>query len=76
MTPNVVSVSSQNTIPQCMALMHEKGFRHLPVVESGKVNGVLSIRDILKEIIAHHERLIRDLEIERMTILNPGGESY
>ena len=41
MTTNVVSVSPQNTIPQCMALMHEKGFRHLPVVDSGKVIGVL-----------------------------------
>ena len=76
MTRKVVSVSPQHTIPQCMALMSEGGFRHLPVIDVGRVIGVLSIRDILKEIIAHHERLIRNLELERMTILNPGTSSY
>ena len=76
MTSKVVSVSPQQTIPQCMALMSDGGFRHLPIVDGGRVIGVLSIRDILKEIIAHHERLIRNLELERMTILNPGSSSY
>ena len=76
MTDKVVTVTLGHTIPQCMALMHSHGFRHLPVVEGGAVVGVLSIRDLLKATIEHHERLIRDLETERMTLLNPNVSSY
>lgn len=75
MSRNVVTVTLGNTIPQCIALMNESNFRHLPVVDAGAVIGVLSVRDILKEIVAHHERVIRDLATERMTILN-AGSSY
>ena len=76
MTSDVVTVTPTHTIPQCMALMSAHGFRHLPVVEAGAVIGVLSIRDLLKAVIEHHERLIRDLETERMTILYPNASSY
>jgi CBS domain-containing protein len=76
MTRNVVTVTADQTIPQCMALMNSHGFRHLPVMESDAVIGVLSIRDLLKATIDHHERLIRELETERMTILNPNVSSY
>jgi signal-transduction protein with cAMP-binding, CBS, and nucleotidyltransferase domain len=76
MTDQVVTVTLQHTIPQCMALMHSHSFRHLPVMEGNAVIGVLSIRDLLKATIEHHERLIRDLETERMTILNPNVSSY
>jgi CBS domain-containing protein len=76
MTDKVVTVSPGHTIPQCMVLMHSHGFRHLPVLEGDAVIGVLSIRDLLKATIEHHERLIRDLETERMTILNPNVSSY
>jgi len=76
MTVKVVTVTSAHAVPQCMALMHSHGFRHLPVMEGDAVIGVLSIRDLLKATIEHHERLIRDLETERMTILNPNVSSY
>jgi CBS domain-containing protein len=76
MTAKVVTVTSAHTLPQCMGLMHSHGFRHLPVMEGDAVIGVLSIRDLLKATIEHHERLIRDLETERMTILNPNVSSY
>jgi CBS domain-containing protein len=76
MTRDVVTVTSDHTIPQCMALMNTHGFRHLPVVEGEAVIGVLSIRDLLKATIEHHERLIRELETELMTILNPNVSSY
>jgi signal-transduction protein with cAMP-binding, CBS, and nucleotidyltransferase domain len=75
MTAEVVTVTPEHTVPQCMALMHAKNFRHLPVVAADKVLGVLSIRDLLKETVAHHERLIRDIEIERLT-MSSGGSSY
>jgi len=76
MTRDVVTVTANHTLPQCMALMNSHGFRHLPVMEKDTVIGVLSIRDLLKATIEHHERVIRDLETERMTILNPNVSSY
>jgi hypothetical protein len=45
-------------------------------VEGNKVVGVLSIRDLLKEVVSHHEHLIRDLERERLEIMNPDPSSY
>ena len=75
MTTSVVTVTLDRTVPECMALMHAGGFRHLPVVADGKTVGVLSIRDLLKETVAHHERLIREMELERLT-MQSGGSSY
>jgi CBS domain-containing protein len=76
MTRNVISVGLENTIPECMALMNRHGFRHLPVIDRGKVIGVLSVRDLLKEIVEHHERLIRNMELERIAMLNQSGSTY
>ena len=47
----------------------------LPLQCRGQVVGVLSMRDLLSEIVAHHERVIRDLEIERMAMMS-GGSTY
>jgi CBS domain-containing protein len=76
MTDRVVTITPDRTIPECMALMDAHHFRHLPVVEGDTVVGVLSIRDLLRATIAHHERLIRELEVELMTLLNPNVSSY
>jgi CBS domain-containing protein len=76
MTHDVVSVGLAHTIPECMALMNQHRFRHLPVVDDGAVVGVLSIRDLLKETVEHHERLIRNLELEKSTLLNQSGSHY
>jgi CBS domain-containing protein len=76
MTRDVVSVGLAHTIPECMALMNQHGFRHLPVIDGGAVIGVLSVRDLLKEIVEHHERLIRNLELEKSTLLNQSGSHY
>ena len=76
MTAKVVTVTLEHTIPQCIALMSKHGFRHLPVVEGDAVIGVLSIRDLMNAVIDHHERLIRELETELMTILNPNVSGY
>jgi signal-transduction protein with cAMP-binding, CBS, and nucleotidyltransferase domain len=76
MTETVISVTPSDAVPHCMAMMTRNRIRHLPVVEGSRVIGVLSMRDLLKEIITHHERLIRDMELERIAILNSGASSY
>jgi CBS domain-containing protein len=62
MTKNVLVVSPQSRTRQCMALMSEKRIRHLPVVDGGTVVGMISIRDIMDDIIADHEFTIAQLE--------------
>ncbi len=62
MTRNVIVVSPQTGTRACMALMSEKKIRHLPVVDGSTVLGMISIRDILDDIIADHEQTIAQLE--------------
>ena len=62
MTPNVVVVSPRTRTRECMALMTEKNIRHLPVVEEGRVIGMVSIRDIVGDIIADQDFTIEQLE--------------
>jgi CBS domain-containing protein len=62
MTANVFVVSPSTRTRDCMALMREKRIRHLPVVDGGKVLGMLSIRDLLDDLIADHEMTIAQLE--------------
>jgi len=62
MTTNVITVSPKDTVEECMSLMSGKRIRHLPVVEDGKVIGILSIGDLVKETIAEQEALIKQLE--------------
>jgi CBS domain-containing protein len=62
MTPDVVTVRPDQTIADCMALMTEKRFRHLPVVEGDKILGVVSIGDVVKAIISDQQFVIQQLE--------------
>ena len=62
MTANVICVSPRTKTRDCMALMSEKNIRHLPVVDEGKVVGMVSIRDIVTDIIADQEFTISQLE--------------
>jgi IMP dehydrogenase len=62
MTPNVVCVNPRTKTRECMALMTEKGIRHLPVLEEGRVVGMISIRDIVSDIIADQDFTIEQLE--------------
>lgn len=62
MTANVLTVTPQTGTRTCMALMSGRKIRHLPVVANGEVLGMISIRDILDDIIADHEMTISQLE--------------
>ncbi len=62
MTRNVLVVSPRNTTRECMAVMSEKKIRHLPVMEGNTVIGMVSIRDLMDDIIADHEMTIAQLE--------------
>lgn len=62
MSDKVVCVGPQQTVDECMALMSGKRIRHLPVLEDGKVIGVLSIGDLVKEVIAEQQLTIQQLE--------------
>lgn len=61
MTRNVVTVGPKVGTRACMTLMSQKKFRHLPVVEGAKVIGMVSIRDIMDDIIADSELTIEQL---------------
>jgi len=62
MTTNVVTIAPNATIDDAMALMTRYRIRHLPVVEDGKVVGVISIGDVVKAVIENQEHLISHLE--------------
>lgn len=62
MTEKVVCVSPHQTIEDCMGLMTDKHIRHLPVLEHKKVIGVISIGDVVKEMLSEKEFVIKQLE--------------
>ena len=66
MVREVVTVDPTHTFGDCLRLMHQHGIRHLPVVERGKPIAVVSIRDLLSEAVAHHAKIIAELERERL----------
>lgn len=61
MTSPVVYIHLDQPIEECMSLMTEKRTRHLPVMENGKLVGLISIGDIVKSIIADQQFIIEQL---------------
>lgn len=62
MSNKVVSVTPKQTVDDCMALMTGRRIRHLPVLDNGRVVGVLSIGDLVKAVIEMQQQTIRELE--------------
>jgi CBS domain-containing protein len=62
MTTQVYFVKPETQIEECMALITTKHIRHLPVLENDHLIGMITIGDILKEVIKDQESLIRDLK--------------
>lgn len=62
MTEKVLTVQPTQTVEECMALMTSKRVRHLPVMDGESLIGVLSIGDLVKEVIAEQEETIKQLE--------------
>src|SRR5207244_8695291 len=72
MTGNPVTVKPDDRLDSCMAMMSKRKFRHLPVLDAGKVVGVISIGDVVKDIIRDLEHNVDDLMGYIMTD-GPGG---
>jgi len=62
MTHDMYTVNMETSVEQCMALMDEHHFRHLPVVENGHLVGIVSIRDVLNALLKNKENEIKGLE--------------
>jgi len=61
MTSHVVYTQLEQSIEECMALVTEKRIRHLPVIDEGKLVGVISIGDLVKSIISDQQFIIEQL---------------
>lgn len=72
MTRGPVTVTPDVKVETCMAIMAARGFRHIPVLDVGKVVGVISIGDVVKDIILNLELKVDDLMGFIMTD-GPGG---
>ncbi|UXH79911.1 CBS domain-containing protein [Roseateles amylovorans] len=62
MTPNVLVVKPSTDMRDCMSLMSQRKIRHLPVMQGEEVIGMLSIRDLMNDIIADDELTIAQLQ--------------
>lgn len=62
MTGNVITVSCDQPLEECMTLMLEKGIRHLPVYDDQKLVGLVSVRDVLREMIEMQQMMLHELE--------------
>lgn len=62
MSTNLVTVTPGDNVDTCMALMTKHKIRHLPVLDSNRIVGILSIGDMVKAIIAEQQETIQHLE--------------
>ena len=62
MTSEVITVDADQPLEECMGLMIDKNIRHLPVCEGKKLLGLLSVRDVLREVIEVQQMMLSQLE--------------
>jgi signal-transduction protein with cAMP-binding, CBS, and nucleotidyltransferase domain len=62
MTRDVISVQVSEQLEECMATMLEKNIRHLPVYDGAELLGLISVRDVLREVVEVQKSLISQLE--------------
>jgi CBS domain-containing protein len=62
MTAKVINVDAGQDLEECMNLMIENNIRHLPVYDNDKLMGLISVRDVLKEVVDYQRSLIEQLE--------------
>ena len=62
MTSKVISIDAAQPLEECMALMLDKNIRHLPVYNGTKLLGLLSVRDVLKEVVDVQQTMLSELE--------------
>ncbi|MBI5935856.1 MAG: CBS domain-containing protein [Chloroflexi bacterium] len=62
MTTKVLYVEASQSLEECVAIMIDKNIRHLPVYEDGKLIGIISVRDALKEMVDYQKFMISQLE--------------
>ena len=62
MTTKVIYVEASQPLEECMALMIEKNIRHLPVFDGNELLGLISVRDVLKEVVNVQKFMISQLE--------------
>ena len=76
MTRQVTMATPDHTVEQCMALMTAEHVRHLPVLDQGRVVGVVSIRDLVKATVSHYEEIVRDLDRDRLYLRTEDAGYY
>jgi len=62
MTAKVLYVEGSQSLDECVAIMIDKNIRHLPVYDDGKLTGLISVRDALKELVDYQKFMISQLE--------------
>jgi CBS domain-containing protein len=62
MTTSVICVEPEWTADKCMALMTDKRIRHLPVIDNGRLTGIVSIGDIVRAVVEEQQFTIQSLE--------------
>jgi CBS domain-containing protein len=76
MSDQVICALADDSCERCAEIMHREWVRHLPVLDQGKVIGMLLLRHVLEELVAEDEHLIKDLERERIEASGDTGGSY
>lgn len=62
MTGDLITITQDETVSDCMRIMTEKRIRHLPVVEDGQLVGIISIGDVVKDLIDELQFMVEQLE--------------